>query len=84
MEMKKDMTLPFNRLLYVLFIALTIYQAWIRQDFVDAASSMGIALIFDPFDPTVAWKERPIWQRAWLFFHLGIAAALLGYGISQG
>jgi hypothetical protein len=84
METKKDLTAPFYRVVYTLFIALALYQTLVVNDFVDAASSMGISLIFDPFDPKVAWKERPIWQRAWLFFHLGIAAALLGYGISQG
>jgi hypothetical protein len=82
METKRDVTKPFYRVAYTLFIALALYQILLRQDFVDAASSMGIALIFDPFDQTVSWKDRPIWQRAWMLIHLGVAAAFLGYGIA--
>jgi hypothetical protein len=84
METKNDLTTPYYRVVYTLFIALALYQILVRQDFVDAASSMGIAMIFDPFDQTVSWKDRPTWQRAWLLVHLGIAAALLGYGIALG
>lgn len=84
MNTQKDISLPFNRLIYNLFIVLAIYQIGMRQDFIDAASSMGIALIFDPFNPSISWKDRHVWQKAVMFLHLGIAAAFLGYGISQG
>jgi len=82
MKTKKDVTPIFNRVAYCLFVFLAIYQIAIRQDYIDAASSMGIAMIFDPFDTTVTWKDRPLYQRAWLIIHLAIAAALLGYGIA--
>ncbi len=78
----KDYTMPFNKAAYILFLALALYQILVRQDFIDAASSMGIALIFDPFNQNIAWKNRPQWQRIWLMVHLFLAAALLGYGIS--
>jgi hypothetical protein len=42
---------------------------------------LGIALIFDPFDVNKAFNLRPMWQKIWLFVHLGLAAAALGYGI---
>ncbi len=84
MNTQKDISLPFNRLVYTLFIVLAVYQVAMRQDFIDAASSMGITLIFDPFNPSISWKDRYAWQNAVLFLHLGIAAAFLGYGISQG
>lgn len=77
----KNLSAKFNRTLYGLFIALAIYQCIFSKDYIDAASSMGIALIFDPFNQQQPWNERPKWQRAWLFIHLGLAAALLGYGI---
>lgn len=82
MEKKKDVTPQFYRVVYVLFVLLALYQILGRKDFIDGASSMGIALIFDPFDQSVSWNNRPTWQKAWLLVHLGIAAALLGYGIS--
>jgi hypothetical protein len=81
-EESKDRTSIFNRLAYGLFIVLAIYQIIFRVDYIDAASSMGIALIFDPFDQTVKWPQRPIWQRAWLIIHLLIAISLLVYGIA--
>jgi hypothetical protein len=46
-----------------------------------AGSSIGIALAFDPFDQAQKWNDRPTWQKTVLFVHLGVAAALLGYAI---
>lgn len=82
MEKKKDVTQGFYRIAYVLFILLAIYQVIVRKNFIDAATNLGIALIFDPFNIKVSWSDRPQWQRAWLIIHLAFAAALLGYGIS--
>lgn len=36
--------------------------------------NLGIALAFDPFDQSVSWKERPLYQRAWLIVHLVLLA----------
>ena len=69
-----------NRVLYAGFIAISIFSLY-RSDFVTAASNMGIALVFDPFDPKQEWKQRPLWQRAWLIVHLAIVAALFGLGV---
>jgi hypothetical protein len=38
---------------------------------------LGIALLFDPFDPEVRWDKRPWYQRAWLVIHL-VAMLVLG------
>lgn len=81
-EKKTDLTSRYYRVVYVLFIVLGLYQVLARKDFIDGASSIGIALIFDPFNRAVPWGERPLWQRAWLVIHLAVAAALLGYGIA--
>ena len=83
MEQNKDLTKGFNRIGYVLFLLLAAYQALVKKDFIEAASSLGIALVFDPFDQKVTWNERPLWQRVWMMVHLGAAAAILGYGISM-
>ena len=71
----------FNQALYGLFILLAVYQLFVAKDYINAASSMGIALIFDPFDQEIPWNKRPNWQKAWLLIHLAIAVGILGFGI---
>jgi len=48
---------------------------------VQAASSFGIVLAFDPFDQEQKWNDRPTWQKAVLIIHLALVAGLFGYGI---
>jgi hypothetical protein len=47
------------------------------------ASSFGIALVFDPFNPQQPWNERPTWQKVVLIVHLAVVAAVFGYGIGM-
>ena len=75
------MKTPFNKFLYVGFLGLGLYQALLNKDFFSAASSMGIGLAFDPFDPEHKWNDRPSWQKAILILHLGMVAAMFGLGI---
>ena len=75
------MKTPFNKYLYIGFLLLGIYQSAINKDYLQAASSFGIGLAFDPFNPEQKWNERPIWQKSALILHLALAAALLGFGI---
>ena len=75
------MKTPFNKYLYIGFVMLGFYQAIANHDFILAASSLGIGLAFDPFNPEQKWNERPIWQKAVLIVHLALVAALLGFGI---
>jgi hypothetical protein len=35
---KRDLSMPFNRVLYALFLALTLYQVLVLHGFVEAAS----------------------------------------------
>lgn len=63
-------------LLYAGFTFLGIYQ-FFKNSPQDAMSSLGIALAFDPFDPGVSWKQRPIWQKGWLILHLTVVLLLL-------
>jgi hypothetical protein len=77
--MKKSFN--YNRLGYGAFLFLAAYYAFVNADFVEAASAMGIALIFDPFNQETPFNKRPKWQQAWLIVHLGLAAASLGFGI---
>ena len=84
------MKTSFNKFIYIGFILFGVYELVYRNSPGEAASFIGIALAFDPFDPTVTWKQRPIWQRAVLIVHLAIVAACFGMqiglvdGVQQG
>ena len=67
-------------ILYGISVLLAIYQI-IQQNYLEAASALGVGLVFDPFDPQQTWKERPVWKKTWLIVHLAIVAALFGLGV---
>jgi len=71
----------FARILYGLFLLLTAYYVFFEKDYMTAASNLCIAFIFDPFNPEQPFNKRPLWQKIWLYVHLGIAAAIFGYGV---
>lgn len=75
------MKTTFNKFLYIGFVLVGLFQALFSKDYMQAASSFGIALAFDPFDPEQKWNERPTWQKAVLIIHLGLVAAMFGFGI---
>ncbi|MGM9508994.1 hypothetical protein ACS5NO_14760 [Larkinella sp. GY13] len=72
---EKILSNRFNRILYGAFVLLSLYF-FLTGSYGDAASNLGIALIFDPFDQTVRWDNRPRWQRVWLIVHLLILAGI--------
>ena len=76
------MKTPFNKFLYIGFLALGIYQAIFPKDYLQAAASLGIGLAFDPFDTEQKWNDRPIWQKVILVIHLVLVAAMFGFGIA--
>lgn len=71
-------TVRVYRCAYSLFLMLVLYQL-LRGDIENATINMGIALIFDPFDPRVQWQYRPTYQRIWLIVHLTLAFAGFAY-----
>ena len=75
------MKTPFNKFLYIGFLALGLFQALFSKDYIQAASSLGIGLAFDPFNTDQKWNDRPTWQKAVLIVHLGLVAAMFGLGI---
>ena len=75
------MKTPFNKFLYIGFLLLGLYQAIFSKDYIQAASSLGIGLAFDPFDTEQKWNDRPTWQKAVLIIHLALVAAMFGFGI---
>lgn len=85
MENTKNKSItPFNKVLYVLFIALSLYQILVNHSYVESAASLGIALAFDPFNTQQPWNERPMWQKVWLFVHLAVVGLLFGLGVGLG
>ena len=76
------MTMKTNiyRLLYGGFIVLGLVMLF-RNEWMQGASNLGIALVFDPFDTVQPWHERPRWQRAWLIVHLSLVAGVFGYAV---
>lgn len=72
----KDVTgsLKINRYAYGVFLLLVIYQL-VNGDIENATINLGIALIFDPFDQNVTWKDRPLYQRIWLIVHVALTFA---------
>jgi succinate dehydrogenase hydrophobic anchor subunit len=74
-----DKTKAFFRVAYVLFILLAIYYS-VKGETGNAASNLGIGLIFDPFAPA-KWQERKGWQKAWLLVHVTAVFALFAVTI---
>ena len=58
-----------------------LYELWVKKSALEAATQLGIALIFDPFDQNQPWKERPQWQKAILIIHLDGRSIRLRSGI---
>lgn len=79
--MKKELSakevtgsIKINRYAYGIFLLLVIYQL-VNRDIENATINLGIALIFDPFDQNVIWKDRPLYQRIWLLVHVALTFA---------
>jgi hypothetical protein len=73
----KDWTKSFNKILYTGFILIAVFYLLYSKNIPEAVTSLGIALIFDPFNPKQPWSQRPLYQRVWLFVHVSIV--LLGF-----
>ena len=72
---------PFNKFLYLGFLLLGLFQTLFSKDYIQAASTLGIGLAFDPFDTEQKWNDRPTWQKAVLIIHLALVAAMFRFGI---
>ncbi len=79
----KPISANWNRVGYIAFtIAGILFTFW-GSDRTQGPMFMALALIFDPYDQSVKWNERPRWTKVLLIAHLGLAAALLGYVIGS-
>ncbi|MEY4274029.1 MAG: hypothetical protein RL638_977 [Bacteroidota bacterium] len=77
------MKTSFNKFLYIGFLLLGLFQAFFSKDYIQATSSLGIGLAFDPFDKEQKWNDRPTWQKTVLIIHLAFVAAMFGFGIGK-
>ena len=75
------MKTSFNKFLYIGFVLVGIFQALFSKEYMQAVSSFGIALAFDPFDQEQKWNDRPTWQKTVLIVHLGLVAAVFGFAV---
>lgn len=66
---------------YWLCLLLGLWQIF-SQGISEGISTIGIALIFDPFNASRAWGEKRLWQRMWLIAHLSLTFVLLGFLLS--
>ena len=60
------------RIFQVLYFITILSGIWglIDGDYLFACSQWGLGLIFDPFDETVPFGKRPLWQRLVSLSHL--------------
>jgi len=65
----KTSSVNFNKIGYGAFVIIAAYFL-ISGDLSSFCIQFGIALVFDPFDQKVVWKDRPVYQRAWMIVHL--------------
>lgn len=79
----KPIPANWSRVGYIAFtIAGILFTFW-GSDPTQGPMFLALALIFDPYDQSVKWNERPRWTKVLLIAHLGLAAALLGYVIGS-
>jgi hypothetical protein len=60
------------RLAYFLYLVLVVYQLFIG-DYEWAITNFGIAMVFDPFDASVNFNDKPLFQKLWLYAHLTLS-----------
>jgi hypothetical protein len=69
-----------NKYIYLVFLAAAIIFVCIK-DFSTAIIFGGIGLVFDPFDQSVPFPQRPLWQRVWLIVHGVFVFVVLWFSI---
>ena len=65
-----------NRAAYISFLLIASVFLYL-ENYPDAMMYLGLAFIFDPFDSSVTYKDRPLYQRLWLLVHLAVTLLVL-------
>jgi hypothetical protein len=79
----KPIPANWNRVGYIAFTIAGILFAFWGSDRTQGPMFLALALVFEPYDQSVPWQERPRWVKLLLIGHLGLAAALLGYVMAR-
>lgn len=59
----------FGRGLHLLFVFVGVFHI-IQKDWGQALIYLGLGLAFDPFIPSQAWNNKPLWQKMVLLSEL--------------
>lgn len=71
----------FNGFVYAgLLLLSVVYLLGIKEPS-NVAICLGIALAFDPFNQSIPFPERPLYQRLWLLIHLLLAILAIVYSM---
>ena len=65
-----------NKPAYALFVLGGLYFLMMK-DFSQATMFLGLALAFDPFDTSIRFNNRPLYQKEWLLVHLAATYSVL-------
>ena len=52
-----------NRLAYSIFLLVGVYYLAFAHDAGKVVVYFGLSLVFDPFNPSVKWPDRPVYQK---------------------
>ncbi len=80
MELQKSKVKTQPRVFYLILTLIGIVLA-ITGDYAMAGVNLSLALVFDPFDPTVPFPKRPLGQKVLLTGQLFLALGLIGIKI---
>jgi hypothetical protein len=68
-----------GRVGYGLMLIISCMAAFYWKDYAGCMCALGLALVFDPFDATLPFVDRPLFQKMWLIMHLTLVYILLIY-----
>lgn len=77
----KPIQLPL-RVLYISFTVLAIGST-LFGNFQNTIMYGGIAMAFDPFDPSQPFEKRPRWQKICLYLHVSFVFVVGGFFLYQ-
>lgn len=81
-ETKQKKAIQINRPAYVVLLLAGICFL-IQRNFSEAVIFWGLALVFDPFNTSIPFQKRPVYQQLWLIVHLSITLALFVLDITR-
>ena len=71
----KSVAKNYNKPVYVLFVMIAVIFMFLK-DFSQAMMFSGLALVFDPFNPTTPFPKRPTYQKVWFVAHILVTFTL--------